>query len=413
MDKIRKSMMSIQAFLDTNPSWCEYQHHTLPVLGKNELIRWSSDVYHSYATNCSWWVISSAFMQATFIGKLRRDLLEIASPDDTIALLSNVSTEDEFLSSLGIVVGLDRLRHGKITRDEYVKRYGHRGPHEMERYFPRPAENPIWIDEQLDRLKHAPVDVETLLQEQRIRYEAALKNLQKATPRKFDTFLQRIKEAARLTRLREDSRAEYVRTLWVSRVFVLRVGDLCGLGEETFFLEHDEIIRLLGGQDEATSQIPLRKIAYLKFSALPEYPTIIVGCFDPFKWSADPNRRTDIYDANHQIRRRFTDQIKGLPGSAGQVEGWVRIVNFPEEGCQLQPGEILVAVTTNVGWTPIFPRASAVITDVGAPLSHAVIVAREMGIPAVVGCSTATSVLKNGDRVRVDGGLGIVEILSR
>jgi phosphohistidine swiveling domain-containing protein len=412
MAKVRKSMKSIQAFLDTNPAWCENQHHILPVLGKDELVRWSNEIYHPYATHCSWWVAGPAFIQANFIGKLRRELLNIVSPDDIIALLSNVSTEDEFLSSLGIVVGLDRLRRGKITRDEYVKKYGHRGPHEVERYFPRPAENPNWIDEQLDGLERTPADVETLIQEQRARYETALGNLQKAAPRKFDSFLQRIKEAARLTRLREDGRAERVRTWWIERVFVLRAGALGGLGKEVFFLEHDEIIRLLGGQDEATSQIPARKNAYQKFSALPEYPTIIVGRFDPFKWATDPNRRTDIYDANHRIRRRFTDQIKGLPGSAGQAEGRVRIVNSPEEGDQLQPGEILVAVTTNVGWTPIVPRAAAVVTDVGAPLSHAAIVAREMGIPAVVGCGNATMLLKTGDHIRVDGGRGTVEILE-
>jgi pyruvate,water dikinase len=90
----------------------------------------------------------------------------------------------------------------------------------------------------------------------------------------------------------------------------------------------------------------------------------------------------------------------------------VRRLLYFEEGDQLQPGEILVAVTTNVGWTPLFPRAAAVITDVGVPLSHAAIVARELGIPAVVGCVDATTRLKTGDRVRVDGGRGTVEILQ-
>ncbi len=411
MSKVRKSMKNIQAFLDTNPAWCENQHHILPALGKDELARWSNEIYHPYSNHCSWWVAGSAFIQANFIGKLRRDLLNIVSPDDAIALLSNVSTEDGFLSSLGIVVGLDRLRRRKITRDEYVIKYGYRGPHEVERCFPRPAENPNWIDEQLDGLERTPADVETLIQEQRARYETALGNLQKAAPRKFDSILQRIKEAARLTRLREDARDERVRSWWIERAFVLHAGDLCGLGEDAFFLEHDEIIRLLGRQDEATSQISIRKNAYQKFSALPEYPTIIVGRFDPFTWAADPNRCTDIYDANQRIRKQLTNQIKGLPGSAGQAEGRVRIVHCSEDGYQLQPGEILVAVTTNVGWTPLFPRAAAVVTDVGAPLSHAAIVAREMGIPAVVGCGNATMLLKTGDRVSVDGGRGIVELI--
>ena len=84
----------------------------------------------------------------------------------------------------------------------------------------------------------------------------------------------------------------------------------------------------------------------------------------------------------------------------------------PEDGSQLQAGEILVTVTTNVGWTPLFPRLAAIVTDVGAPLSHAAIVARELGIPAVVGCGNATMRLKTGDRVRVDGGRGTVEILG-
>jgi pyruvate,water dikinase len=72
----------------------------------------------------------------------------------------------------------------------------------------------------------------------------------------------------------------------------------------------------------------------------------------------------------------------------------------------------LVAVQTDVAWTLLFPRALAVITDIGAPLSHAAIVARELGIPAVVGCGDATARLKTGDYVRVDGAKGIVEILS-
>jgi rifampicin phosphotransferase len=89
----------------------------------------------------------------------------------------------------------------------------------------------------------------------------------------------------------------------------------------------------------------------------------------------------------------------------------VRVLHSVDEGAALLPGEILVAATTNIGWTPLFPRARAVVTDVGAPLSHAAIVARELGIPAVVGTGQATTRLRTGDRVRVNGGLGTVTIL--
>jgi pyruvate,water dikinase len=87
------------------------------------------------------------------------------------------------------------------------------------------------------------------------------------------------------------------------------------------------------------------------------------------------------------------------------------VLNDAAEGVALQPGEVLVTTITNVGWTPLFPRAAAVVTDVGAPLSHAAIVARELGIPAVVGCGNATMRLRTGDRVRVDGTAGTVEVL--
>ena len=90
----------------------------------------------------------------------------------------------------------------------------------------------------------------------------------------------------------------------------------------------------------------------------------------------------------------------------------MRRLDRVEEGDQLKPGEILVTATTNVGWTPLFTLAAAVVTDVGAPLSHAAIVARELGIPAVVGCGNATLHLHTGDWVRVNGGQGTVEILN-
>jgi pyruvate,water dikinase len=94
------------------------------------------------------------------------------------------------------------------------------------------------------------------------------------------------------------------------------------------------------------------------------------------------------------------------------VEGIARVIPSPEQGDRLQPGDILVTTVTNVGWTPLFPRAAAVVTDLGAPLSHASIVARELGIPAVVGTGNATMRLRDGDRVRVDGERGTVEVLT-
>jgi len=172
------------------------------------------------------------------------------------------------------------------------------------------------------------------------------------------------------------------------------------------------MLETLTGNDLAHRFIPARKEAHVRYSALPPYPPIIRGRFDPVQWANDPNRRTDIYDAHEPTAAPDSNAITGFAGAAGIVEGVVRRLDNPEEGHQLQPGEILVTVTTNVGWTPLFSRTAAIITDVGAPFSHAAIVARELGIPAVVGCGNATMHLHSGDRVRVNGGQGTVEILG-
>jgi pyruvate,water dikinase len=159
------------------------------------------------------------------------------------------------------------------------------------------------------------------------------------------------------------------------------------------------------------AHIAARRENYDKYQALPPFPPIIRGRLNPAEWAQDPNRRMDFYDAGAPLESgETTEMIKGYAGSPGRAEGIVRILHNPEEGTQLRPGEILVAATTNVGWTPLFPKAAAVITDVGAPLSHAAIVARELGVPAVIGCGNATMRLKTGVKVFVDGGQGIVRI---
>lgn len=100
--------------------------------------------------------------------------------------------------------------------------------------------------------------------------------------------------------------------------------------------------------------------------------------------------------------------VAGTPGSPGVAEGPVRIVRDAAAFGTLQPGEVLVAPYTNPSWTPLFGRAAAVIVDAGSAMSHAAIVAREYGIPAVMGTGDAISRLRDGQRVRVDGTHGLV-----
>jgi phosphohistidine swiveling domain-containing protein len=201
-----------------------------------------------------------------------------------------------------------------------------------------------------------------------------------------------------------------IRYFWVLRAYALQAGELTGLGADIFFLEAEEIVRVLNGETLNPRTIADRRAAYEGYRALPSYPGLIRGHFRPYAWAADPRRRSDLFLEGD--RSEADAQVRGFPGSAGVVEGVVRVLVDVEDGSQLEPGEVLVTTVTNVGWTPLFPRVAAVVTDVGAPLSHAAIVARELGIPAVVGCGNATTALRTGDRVRVDGTAGTVEVLT-
>jgi pyruvate,water dikinase len=106
------------------------------------------------------------------------------------------------------------------------------------------------------------------------------------------------------------------------------------------------------------------------------------------------------------------DEVHGLPAAAGLVEGVARVVRGPEEFDQVKKGEIMVCIMTNPAWVVVFSKIAAVITDTGGVLAHTAVVAREFGIPAVVGTGDATYRIQTGDRVRVDGSTGVVEILG-
>ena len=107
-----------------------------------------------------------------------------------------------------------------------------------------------------------------------------------------------------------------------------------------------------------------------------------------------------------------SDELRGFAASSGVVEGPACVVKSVEEISRVRPGDILVCQITNPTWAPIFQKIAGAVSDIGGSMSHAAIVAREFGLPAVVGTGTATSRIKNGQRIRVDGGRGIVTILS-
>jgi pyruvate,water dikinase len=103
--------------------------------------------------------------------------------------------------------------------------------------------------------------------------------------------------------------------------------------------------------------------------------------------------------------------LEGIPGCPGEATGRARVVLDPADPGALEPGDILVAPITDPAWTPLFVPAAAVVVDVGAQLSHAVIVSRELGIPCVVSVTGGTRLIPDGAQIKVDGTAGTVTIL--
>ena len=312
------------------------------------------------------------------------------------------------LDSMKPVLYLEDLIAGKIDEDEYMSVCGHRCINEMELGEPRPYEIEGYAEAAAAAYKSSGMDLHEMLKKSKEDYEAALAELNGAVAVKVKRKLAKFVEA---NRFREDIRSKGVWIFFVLREFLLRAGAVNGIGDDIFMLSIDEAFALLKGDGKALAFIPARKETYTRYLSYPPLPGVILGRFDIDLWMNDPARRSDFYspDMGDTVTG---SEVSGFPGAAGKVRGRVHVIRDLSEIDSFCPGEVLVTCATNVGWTPVFPRAAAIVTDIGAPLSHAAIVAREFGIPAVVGCANATTVLKTGDLVEVNGSTGKVTLIN-
>ena len=415
LPKQLKLMKRHEEILKDNVKWCEKTRELIKSIeDKSELAEmWLDELWPVYWDLLQLQDKSNEDYFLPFLS-VRENLISLVGKERAEALLANLVGESGDLSSLGQLHGLQQLADGEISPEDYLRIAGHRPPSENEISTPRFYEDPDWINKQLADYKKNTIDYRKMGTEKRKKFKQVWDEFAQDYPKQSKKIWAGLEKTINGMEKRERIRSELTRALGVFRDWFLRAGELTSLGDDVFYLQNEEVQQLLKGEDCWLEIVAPRKEAYQRHLALPTLPMMISGRFDPYTWEKDPNRRSDYYDAHKPMpKRQESDLVQGLPGSAGQVEGTVRIIHSPAQINEFQIGEILVAPSTNVGWTPLFPRATAVITDIGAPLSHAAIVARELGIPAVVGTGNSSSVLKTGDRVRVDGSHGIVEILEK
>lgn len=320
------------------------------------------------------------------------------------------------LESMKPLLLIQDLSEGKITKEEYIKACGHRCPNEMELMAVHPYEDESYVDNLLKEHENDTLDLYAMQESQKRAYEEALSEFRTKYPGKKKWIEKTLSKFIQANTFREDLRSKGVWIFCVFREYLLRAGYLTGLGDDVFMLTFDEIFEVLRGDESAKEKIPKRRETYEKYLRYDSFPNLVVGRFDADIWQANPERRYDAF-----IQGMDTDtgedtgnaDIRGFAGAAGIIKGRARVVTDIERIGEIENGDILVTGATNVGWTPVFTKVSAIVTDIGAPLSHAAIVARECGIPAVVGCGNVTTFIHTGDYIEVDGSAGLVRIVEK
>ncbi len=240
--------------------------------------------------------------------------------------------------------------------------------------------------------------------------EAAAEAVLAGSPKRLRAFRQVLADAQHLVPIREEQTAEFTLPWPVMRRAVLRIGEELGrrgslpAADDVFFLTRREVLAALAGDEKGQLADLVHGRRALREEQARLVPPVFIGRINRFLRSFWEN-----YPTQFGAVRSDSALASGVPAAPGRVTGLVRVIRGPGEWDQLQPGEILVAPLTAPAWTPLFTLAAAVVTDTGSAASHASIIAREYGIPAVVGCGDATARLRTGMRVTVDGSTGNVE----
>ena len=152
---------------------------------------------------------------------------------------------------------------------------------------------------------------------------------------------------------------------------------------------------------------------WMPIPALGVPPEEVAEPFTVMLWGVTTDKVKEWLKGSVDIEPGDVKEIKGFASSAGVVEGKARVLKLLKEVMDIEAGEILVCPTTNPSWAPVFTKIRAAVTDIGGLTSHAAIVCREYGVPSVTGAGIATSVIKTGDTIRVDGDTGVVTIIER
>jgi phosphohistidine swiveling domain-containing protein len=270
---------------------------------------------------------------------------------------------------------------GKVDVDALIRRFRHHSRRELDLRAPRWDEDRSFVEQLVTSYCGSAGD------DPRPAYEAARQQAMAAVPwHKRRSFARKLDRLRRFVWLREEMRDLSTRLYYHIRRHLLEIAKRRGLGEDIYFMTFQEIIaddRRNIERSKGTFE------SYRNFEAPNE-----IGIRFPFRPEATP------------------DALRGIGASQGVVRGVARIARSVEEAASVEKGAILICPFTDPGWTVTLDRVAGVVTETGGLLSHAAVICREYGIPAVLGVPRATHRIRDGQAIVIDGGRGCVELVE-
>jgi pyruvate,water dikinase len=338
---------------------------------------------------------------------------------------------DQHPTAAGVSAALATTDAGRaVLRDIDVYRldYGNKSMYPHEYIYVTWREDPTPIIEALRGYLQTDYDYERDVEKMRETRERAIEELWRRFPANRpqadrDKLQTALTLAVKMTPLTPDhhfymDQGTYARV----RLVFLAIGrKLVATGvldqpDDVLFLKYDEL-RILSANASAFDGRALVKERRAEHTAsTKKEPKLWAGTITNWSMYDEPYKHglwdwPDVYFRAKKSGQE-PDVITGMAASAGVIEGTVRVVHSPQEFDQVQKGEILVCKMTNPAWVVVFTKIGGLVTDSGGTLSHPAVVSREFGLPAVVGTLVATQKLKTGQRVRVDGSAGTVNVLG-
>lgn len=299
--------------------------------------------------------------------------------------------------------------------DEFLYEFGSRGPNEWDIHAPTWELDPDLVWAAVDRMRLADDDAapETSQAGRAARREALVSEISALLAGDAEAqgqFLAAAQSAKVMVPSRERTKTNVIRVINESRMAIWKLGErfvergILPTRRDLCLLFADEIEAAID-DGEGWSDVVASRQATLDEIASVEPPFIINAVVPPVaNWDKTGSRAVEAVSVD--------ESLQGVPGCPGVARGIARVVLDPSDPTVLGPGEILIAPYTDPAWTPLFVPAAAVVVDVGAALSHAIIVSRELGIPCAVSVLDATRRIPDGATIEVDGSTGAVTIIT-